>query len=420
MIGNLPNTINSEGSASTTLPDVYLGSLSDTLPLSDLLDTVNLTVEKGTIPVLFTTGVPSKGSQSVARRYLWKLGAGEFNPIGGENIESKLELIEETFLSVKNLEAVLTSENAQEIALGVIADDFISYMNNNGTYALTNVDKTYIVTFTTNDIDYAYIFQGTLGNYGVGNLQFVEDDFIFIYQSTNAGETKLDKSSTPSSVYGTDVSGGQTMIPLTNFGTVKGTGTTNRISKFTASGTIGDSQIFDNGTNVGVGAESTSARLEVRAQGAISTDIVFRVRNSTDTTNLFQITGVGNVFLANNNFIGFRNAANNGDVPVIQFTNTNQLNLGTNSSSLPSAIGLWTNSTERIRVLNNGNVNIGSFTNIESALLVLNSTSKGFLPPRMTTVERNAIISPVAGLIVYNTTDNKHYGFNGTTWNAFY
>lgn len=188
MIGNKPNTINSGGSASTTLPDVFLGSLSDTLPLSDLLDTVNLTVEKGTIPVLFVTRKPSKRSQSVARRYLWKLGAGEFNPIGGENIESKLELIEETFLSVQNLETVLTSENAEEIPLKVIAEDFISYMNNYGAYALTNVYKTYIITFTKDDIDYAYIFQGALGTYGAGNLQFVADDFIFIYQSENQGQ----------------------------------------------------------------------------------------------------------------------------------------------------------------------------------------------------------------------------------------
>ena len=60
-------------------------------------------------------------------------------------------------------------------------------MNNNGSYMLTNLDTTYIVTFTKDDIDFAYIFQGDLGNYGVGNLQFVADDFIFIYQSTNAG-----------------------------------------------------------------------------------------------------------------------------------------------------------------------------------------------------------------------------------------
>jgi len=55
-----------------------------------------------------------------------------------------------------------------------------------------------------------------------------------------------------------------------------------------------------------------------------------------------------------------------------------------------------------------------------SAVLQADSTTQGFLPPRMTTTQRNAIASPAAGLVVYDNTDNKHYGYNGTTWNAFY
>jgi hypothetical protein len=40
------------------------------------------------------------------------------------------------------------------------------------------------------------------------------------------------------------------------------------------------------------------------------------------------------------------------------------------------------------------------------------------LPPRMTTTERNAIVSPVAGLVIYNTTTNVLNFYNGTTWGA--
>jgi len=35
------------------------------------------------------------------------------------------------------------------------------------------------------------------------------------------------------------------------------------------------------------------------------------------------------------------------------------------------------------------------------------STTQGFLPPRMTTTQKNAIASPAAGLVVYDTTLNK-------------
>ncbi len=41
-----------------------------------------------------------------------------------------------------------------------------------------------------------------------------------------------------------------------------------------------------------------------------------------------------------------------------------------------------------------------------SALLDLQSTSKGLLPPRMTTAERSAIANPATGLFVFNTTLN--------------
>ena len=50
-----------------------------------------------------------------------------------------------------------------------------------------------------------------------------------------------------------------------------------------------------------------------------------------------------------------------------------------------------------------------------SAILELKSSTKGFLPPQMTTAEINAIVAPAEGLQIYNTTI-KHMCFymNGT------
>ena len=42
-----------------------------------------------------------------------------------------------------------------------------------------------------------------------------------------------------------------------------------------------------------------------------------------------------------------------------------------------------------------------------SSIVEFKSTTKGFLPPRMTTAEKNAIVTPAAGLIVYDSTLNK-------------
>jgi hypothetical protein len=51
-----------------------------------------------------------------------------------------------------------------------------------------------------------------------------------------------------------------------------------------------------------------------------------------------------------------------------------------------------------------------------SAVLEVESTTKGFLPPRMTTVQRDAITPPPAGLTVYNITTNTLQIYNGTAW----
>jgi len=51
-----------------------------------------------------------------------------------------------------------------------------------------------------------------------------------------------------------------------------------------------------------------------------------------------------------------------------------------------------------------------------SAMLDMKSTSKGFLPPRMTSSQRDAISAPAAGLVVFNTTTNQINVFNGFYW----
>jgi hypothetical protein len=57
-----------------------------------------------------------------------------------------------------------------------------------------------------------------------------------------------------------------------------------------------------------------------------------------------------------------------------------------------------------------------TFTTQSSALVNIESTTRGFLPPRMTTTQKNAIATPAAGLIVYDTTLNKLCVRTASAW----
>jgi hypothetical protein len=51
-----------------------------------------------------------------------------------------------------------------------------------------------------------------------------------------------------------------------------------------------------------------------------------------------------------------------------------------------------------------------------SAILEASSTTQGFLPPRLTTTERDAIASPAAGLTIWNSTNTQLEVYDGSYW----
>ena len=65
-------------------------------------------------------------------------------------------------------------------------------------------------------------------------------------------------------------------------------------------------------------------------------------------------------------------------------------------------------------------VGVGTLTPNASSVLDVTSTTKGFLPPRMLASQRDAITSPVAGLIIYCTDCGTAGGepeyYNGNAW----
>jgi hypothetical protein len=105
-----------------------------------------------------------------------------------------------------------------------------------------------------------------------------------------AGSTKMTLAGTtdlniqfPSSGFGQLNSGAQGWDIISSTGDIR----TRNSSTFT----------LLKGNFFGIGQATPQARLDVRAQGALSTDIAFRVRNSADTANILEQRGDSNLIL---------------------------------------------------------------------------------------------------------------------------
>lgn len=275
-------------------------------------------------------------------------------------------------------------------------------------------------------------------------------------------------------------------------------------------------------------------KLQVKASGALSTDIAFRVRNSADTDDLMLVNGLGNVGIGTNapnsrlhlsgstttssaiarggnitptlvasanndilvgldiaptftngaftgvtntalrlifsgtgtgvgNYLSFTNIAgyptiNSGGQISINAQNSTVFYADAGSTSIfgrslssninfqlsNTIIGRFFNTTGNLLLQNggtftdngykldvNGTQRVQGLSSLNSvvinntvlnasAVLQADSTIQGFLPPRMTTTQKNAIATPAAGLIVYDTTTNKACCYNGTSWNDLF
>ena len=60
----------------------------------------------------------------------------------------------------------------------------------------------------------------------------------------------------------------------------------------------------------------------------------------------------------------------------------------------------------------------GNAAPYSTAIIDCESTTKAFLPPRMTETQRDAISSPIAGMVIYNTDTSVLNFHNGATWAA--
>jgi len=202
-----------------------------------------------------------------------------------------------------------------------------------------------------------------------------------------------------------------------------------------------------NNDSIGIGATtSPSARVQVVGSGSTSATTSLLVQNSAGNTAL---TVKDNLFiegLSTINQLNFRFgptsqgvSTRNGDFSIGFSDSTNIMGgrffsngtgifwidgltegaskaqnypmvFGSRANATGSLVGSYT--TEE----NGSQSYFGFYAAQPSAQVIINSTTRGFLMPRMTTTQINAIASPANGLEVYNTTLNCPCFYNGTSW----
>ncbi len=290
-------------------------------------------------------------------------------------------------------------------SVGVVAIGDVGGVGN--STGITVLDNTISIQYSAND----QLFQ-TLGVY-IGGLMSLSETgglvFLGDIASSNNGTTLSISDSTQVIAMhtgGTDISidGVLNQIIITTT-TLQSTATLHQF--------IG---------NVGIFTGTPISELDVTNASASAGTVGFNIRNTT-TNGRSQIQLQSNSAAAHYQL----NYYNSLHAPVglllagtasIETNAPNGLIIGMTTSAKPIifALGGTATGNEVARITSAG-VGIGTLGNpVASAILETASTTQGFLPPRMTTTQRNAISSPAEGLIVYDLTIHGVFVYDGTSW----
>ncbi|CAB4134637.1 hypothetical protein UFOVP280_48 [uncultured Caudovirales phage] len=249
----------------------------------------------------------------------------------------------------------------------------------NGTTQDLSADRTFTVS-TGITIGTTAITSGTVGRVlfeGTGNV--VQESANLFWDNTN-GRLGIGTSS-PANVFSI----------LSNLNTSAGV----RVQNTNAgSSAVAGLDFLSNSTQGSLFAtSSTYATYGVLSASSVGfyTTSSFNIAVDSNTANFSVGIGSGNPSAK------FRIVGSTGNVLI--------------NTTTDAGFKLDVNGTARVQ----NKLSVGTPTQA-TAVMEITSTTQGFLPPRMTTTQKNAIASPATGLMVYDTTLNVITYYNGTTW----
>lgn len=162
------------------------------------------------------------------------------------------------------------------------------------------------------------------------------------------------------------------------------------------------------GSSVGIGTTLAIVGFDARPSTALIGQLGIGINN---TQNL---TGLG---LYNNG-----STALSGQVAI----GTATIDSTTGAYLLVNSGNIRIEGNNSLIITGSGGIGINTSFPIGAVDMRLANLSAGlrapFYPPILTTTERNTLTPTyvAAGAVIYNSTTNKHQGYNGTTWNDFY
>lgn len=183
--------------------------------------------------------------------------------------------------------------------------------------------------------------------------------------------------------------------------------TTIEFARFSNLGNLLLNGTTDNGQRLQVYGDTL-----LRGSGATLATTALTVQNSSSNV-LFAVANNGDVRVGHNlDYVSTFSIKKVTDRLTFNFSNGTDADLTVDITNVGAATK-FAKITPSVAIpvvisdLAGSNVVIGSTSSSASAKLQVDSTTKGFLPPRMTTTQKNAIATPAAGLVVYDTTLNK-------------
>jgi hypothetical protein len=226
----------------------------------------------------------------------------------------------------------------------------------------------------------------------------------FVFDGSNVGintstpQEKLEVKSATSTQILVGAGGGFTygIGRETTFGYLRFYGNQTGATGYIFTGVDGERMRIDSSGNVGIGTTTTNGVLNI-SYGNISPN------------------GSGNMtggVIFENGFGGYATHFGGGGTYGANWINSAY----SNNSGISAPLAFATGAIERMRIDSSGNVGIGTASPNASAILDAQSTTKGVRFPNMTTTQKNAISSPAAGLVVFDTTLSKLCVYSGAAW----